>query len=166
MLELLLALPPERFLAVYTALPEEVSQALDGAIARMLNSRVGSVRRQPVALRARALRAFLARFRDEAVAADLLRAYFLGPRLPLVTAFLDATGVPHEQGQIGDDARPDAAKIPDAVVALNAAHDPGDVQLYLAIAAMQWPDVPELKAARTSTAPAAPATPAAPAAPA
>jgi hypothetical protein len=147
MLELLLALSPERFAALYAALPEEVSQALDGVIARMLNSRVTSVRRQPQALRARALRAFLVRHRDETVAGDILRSYFLGPRLELVTQFLDATGVPHEKGQVSDDGKPDAAKIPQAVGALSEAHDPADVQLYLAIAAMQWPDVPELRTA-------------------
>src|SRR6185295_12981124 len=106
MLDLVLSLPPERFAAVYGALPTELSQALDGVIARMLNSRVASVRRQPEALRARALRAWIVRHRDEDVAGDLLRAYFLGPRQPLVTAFLDATGVPHENGQVTDDGAP------------------------------------------------------------
>src|SRR5262249_26818231 len=85
-LDLVLALSPERFASLYGALPVDISTALDGAIARMLNSRVASVRKQPEALRAKALRAFLVRTRDEAVAGDVLRAYFLGPRLPLVTA--------------------------------------------------------------------------------
>ena len=53
--------------------------------------------------------------RDEALAGELLRAYLLGPRKDLVTAFLDATGVRHEDGQVGDDAQPDADKVPAAV---------------------------------------------------
>ena len=141
MLDLVLALPADRFANLYGALPPELSAALDGPIARMLNSRVPSVRRQPQALRARALRAWIVRQRDEDVAGDLLRAYFLGPRLPLVTSFLDATGVKHEKGQITDDeSEPDAAKVPAAVEALLKEYDAEDVQLYLAVAAQQWPE--------------------------
>jgi hypothetical protein len=139
--QLLADMPAERFTALYTALPSDVSRALDGAIARMLNCRVPSVRRQPEALRAKALRAFILRERDDDVSADLLRAYFLGARKPLVTQFLDATGVAHEDGQVGEeDAEPDAARVPDAVKALLADHDPRDVRLYLQVAALQWPE--------------------------
>jgi hypothetical protein len=147
MLKLLLALTPERFGALYLALPPELARALDGAIASMLHARPASVQRQPAAVRIKALRAFLVRTRDEALAGDLLRAYFLGPRLPLVTQFLDATGVKHDKGQVEDEAQPDPAKVGEAIAALNAAHDPQDVQLYCAIAALQWPDVAGLKAA-------------------
>jgi hypothetical protein len=139
-LDLVLALPAERFANLYGALPPDLSAALDGPIARMLNSRVPSVRRQPQALRARALRAWIVRQRDEDVAGDLLRVYFLGPRLPLVTSFLDATGVKHEKGQIGDDAEPDPAKVPAAVEALQKEFEADDVRLYLAVAARQWPE--------------------------
>jgi hypothetical protein len=152
MLKLLLSLSPERFAALYLALPEEMARALDGAIASMLHARPGSVRKQPDAVRVKALRAFLVRTRDETLAGDLLRAYFLGPRKALVVQFLDATGVKHEEGQVEDESKPDAAKVPEAITALNAAHDPQDVSLYLAIAAMQWPEVPELKAAAASPA--------------
>ncbi len=150
MLKLILDLPPERFGALYSALPSELQRTLDGAIAAMLHARPTSVRRQPEAVRIKALRAFFVRTRDEALATDLLRTYFLGPRLALVTQFLDATGVPHEKGQVTDEGKPDAAKIPEAIRALNSTHDPHDVQLYLAIAAVQWPDVPELAAATSA----------------
>jgi len=152
MLKLLLALTPERFGAIYLALPAELARALDGAIATMLHARPAMVQRQPAAVRVKALRAFLMRTRDEALAGDLLRAYFLGPRLPLVVQFLDATGVKHEKGQVGEDGKPDPAKVPEAIAALNAAHDPQDVQLYLVIAAMQWPEVAEIKAAMATPA--------------
>jgi hypothetical protein len=152
--QFLIALPPERFAALYQSLEPEVARVLDGVIARMLNSRVSSVGRTPVAMRVKALRAWIVRERDDAVAGDLLAAYFLGPRKALVTGFLDATGVEHEDGRVDGDGKPDAGKLDDAVAALLAEHDREDVRLYLQVAAQQWPDVPELKAAAEGVAPA------------
>jgi len=138
-LQLVLDLTPERLAALYRALPDAMRQALDAPVARVLNARLPSVRRQPEALKLRALRAWLVRERDEALAGELLRAYLLGPRKALVSAFLDATGVRHEDGQVGDDAQPDAAKVPAAVEALLKEHAREDVGLYLRVAALQWP---------------------------
>src|SRR5262249_31100805 len=101
-------------------------QALDGPVARVLNARPAFVRRQPAALKITALRAFLAGERDDALSGEILRSYLLGPRKALVVAFLDATGVKHEDGQVGDDARPDPAKVKEAVQALVASHDRED----------------------------------------
>lgn len=153
--QLLTGMPLERFAALYESLDEGVARALDGAIARMLNCRAGSVARQPAAMRVKALRAWIARERDDSVAGDLLAAYFLGPRKDLVIAFLDATGVAHEEGRVDGDARPDPAKVPDAARALAASHAQEDVRLYLQVASLQWPDVSELRAAAGR--PAAPA---------
>jgi hypothetical protein len=152
--QFLIALPPDRFASLYQSLEPEVARALDGVIARMLNSRVSSVGRTPVAMRVKALRAWIVRERDDAVAGDLLAAYFLGPRKVLVTSFLDATGVEHEDGRVNGDGKPDAGKLDDAVAALLAEHDREDVRLYLQVAAQQWPDVPQLKAAAEGVAPA------------
>jgi hypothetical protein len=138
-LQLVLDLTPERLAALYRALPDAMRQALDAPVARVLNARLPAVRRQPEALKLRALRAWLVRERDEALAGELLRAYLLGPRKALVIGFLDATGVRHEDGQVGDDAQPDAAKIPAAVEALLKDHARDDVRLYLGVAALQWP---------------------------
>ena len=140
MYQILADLPPERFTAFYSALPEEMQRALDGPVARVLNARLPKVRHQPAALKVRALRAWLSRERDETLAAEMLRSYFLGPRKDLVVAFLDATGVKHKDGQIEGDDKPDAAKVPDAIAALRKAHDAEDVRLYLRIAALQWPE--------------------------
>jgi len=139
MYQLVASLPPERFAALYAALPAEARSALDAPVARVLNARVPSVRRLPEALKVKALRAWLAREKDEALAGEMLRAYFLGPRKPLVLSFLDATGVKHEDGQVTDDAQPDAAKVPEAVKSLLTGHERADVALYLRIAALQWP---------------------------
>jgi hypothetical protein len=140
--DLLVALPPERFAALYRSLDPPLARALDGAIAQVLHARVQSVAKQPEALRVKALRTWIGRQKDDTVAGDLLRAYFLGPRKALVVAFLDATGTAHEDGQVGDDARPDPAKVPAAVEGLLAAHEREDVRLYLQVAARQWSDVP------------------------
>jgi hypothetical protein len=142
--DLLIALPPERFATLYRSLDPPLARALDGAIAQVLHSRVQTVAKQPEAIRVKALRNWISRQKDDAVAGDLLRAYFLGPRKPLVIQFLDATGTEHEEGQVTEEGRPDAAKIPDAVKALLADHDRDDVRLYLQIAARQWPEVPAL----------------------
>jgi hypothetical protein len=148
--KLLAELSPERFAALYASLDEPVARALDGSIARMLNCRPQSVRRQPAAMRAKALRAWILKQRDETVAGDLLRAYLLGPCKELVTQFLDATGVSHEDGQVADDSSPDAQKIPGAVEALLGAHERDDVALYLKVAALQWPDEAALRTALES----------------
>ena len=140
--DLLTALPPERFASLYRSLDPPLARALDGAIAQVLHARVQSVAKQPEAIRVKALRNWISRQKDDAVAGDLLRAYFLGPRKALVIQFLDATGTAHEEGQVTDEGRPDPAKVGDAVSALMQAHDPEDVRLYLQIAARQWPDVP------------------------
>jgi hypothetical protein len=142
--DLLIALPPERFATLYRSLDPPLARALDGAIAQVLHSRVQTVAKQPEAIRVKALRNWISRQKDDAVAGDLLRAYFLGPRKPLVIQFLDATGTEHEEGQVTEEGRPDPAQVPDAVKALLADHDRDDVRLYLQIAARQWPEVPAL----------------------
>ena len=138
--ELVAELSPERFTALYRALPDEMRRALDAPVASVLHARPAFVHRQPEPLKIKALRSYLARDREGTLAGEILRAYLLGPRKALVTGFLDATGVKHEDGQVGDDTQPDAAKVKDAVQALLAAHDREDVRLYLRVAALQWPD--------------------------
>ena len=155
MFRLLTELPAERFAAIYEALPDDMSRAFDPAIARVLNARMPKVRKTPVAMRAKALRAFLMRERDEDVAGDILRAYFLGPRLELVTDFLDGVGVKHEKGQVEDESEPDGGRVPAAIDAVLEDHDRGDLGLYLQIATVQWPEVEALKhAAEEFAAPA------------
>lgn len=144
---LLTEMSPDRLAEVYRALPDAVRDALDVPIATALNSRPASVRKRPEELKLKALRAYFVRKRDDDTAGDLLRAYLLGPRKELVTGFLDATGVPHEDGQIEGDEQPDPAKIPDALAAARKEHGDADVELYLEIARRQWPELEELGAA-------------------
>jgi hypothetical protein len=153
--DLLVDLPPDRFAAIYRSLDPPLARALDGAIAQVLHSRIQTVARQPEAIRVKALRNWIGRQKDDAVAGDLLRAYFLGPRKALVIQFLDATGTKHEEGSVLEDAAPEPAKVPEAVEALLKDHDPEDVRLYLSIAARQWPEVPAVAEALAGLKPAA-----------
>ena len=138
---LLTDMPIERLTALYTALPEETVMALASPIAQALNSRPTVAARRPEAMRVKALRAFLIKRRDDDLAAEILRAYFLGPRVELVKAFLDGTGVEHEDGTVEDeDAEPDASKVAATVKTLLAGHEAEDVHLYLEVARRQWPD--------------------------
>lgn len=146
--ELLTAMPLERLQGLYEALPDELARALDAPIAKALNSRPQTVAKRPVVMRMKALSAWLRRTRDDTLAGELLRTYLLGPRKELVVDFLDATGVEHEDGEIEGDGAPDEARVPDALEALLADHDPGDVALYLEVATRQWPDSEAVTAAR------------------
>lgn len=147
MLELVLDMSLERLQAIVEELPGPVRQALDGAAAQALNSRPQTIHKRPLPMRIKALRSTLTRKRDEDLAGDILRTYLLGPRKELVSAFLDATGVPHEDGQIEDDSEPAADKVPGAVEQLVKDHDRDDVVLYLEIAAFQWPENEAVRAA-------------------
>lgn len=141
---LLTELTPERFAVIYEALPDDMSAAFDPVIAKVLHARLPKIRRTPVAMRAKALRAFLMRERDDDVAGDIVRAYLLGPRLTLVTDFLDATGVKHEKGEVEEGSDPDGGRVATTVESLLEDHDREDVALYITIAAQQWPDIEEL----------------------
>jgi len=67
----------------------------------------------------------------------------------LVTGFLDATGVAHEDGMIQDmdDDGPAADKIGAAVKELDSTFAPEDVTLYLALCVEMWPQSEALQAA-------------------
>ena len=145
---------PQRLAGVYSALPAEAREALDVPVAQMLNSRVASVRRRPVETKVRALRAFLGKTRDESLATEILRAYLLGPRKDLVTAFLDGTGVVHEDGQVDGEAKPDGEKVAGVVADLLGRFDREDVLLYLRVAALQWSDEAAVVRARDALMPA------------
>lgn len=142
MLQELMDMSDERFAALYGSLEDRTKQALDVPIARMLNSRVPVAARRPLPMKLKALRAYLRRERDDDLALDILRGYFLGPRKQLVIDFLDGTGVAHEDGQVeDDDAEPEATQVAVTVEALLKDHEKDDVRLYLSVARRQWPEI-------------------------
>lgn len=136
----------ERFLAIYEALSEQGFGPLDSEVARALKFRPQAIKKLPLEQRARKARSILRASHNAELTYELLGTYLVRHCKDLVTGFLDATGVPHEEGMIEDveDAVPDPARIPAAIEALDAAHDPEDVTLYLALCSQQWPEQPLL----------------------
>lgn len=101
------------------------------AIARRLKFRPKSVMTQPLERRARQL-AQIADVSD-AIATRAIIAYHFTAARPLMAAFLDAMGIPHENGLITDEKAqtPDPARLPAAVAALRSSFAEADVDLYL-----------------------------------
>ena len=68
----------------------------------------------------------------EDLAARMLIVYHLAEQRPMMSAFLDALGIAHDNGLIHDDAvAPDPAKIATATATIAAAYPADDVALYL-----------------------------------
>lgn len=77
----------------------------------------------------------------DSTAARALVIYHLSDQRPMMTAFLDALGIAHENGLIQeDDVKPDSAKIPAAVEQLRSQFPKEDVELYLNTLLCQDPE--------------------------
>jgi hypothetical protein len=75
------------------------------------------------------------------IAARTLVAYHLAQQRPMMSAFLDALGVAHENGLIQEDSvKPDAAKMGSAAAELIRQFPPDDVRLYLTTLLCQDPE--------------------------
>jgi hypothetical protein len=78
----------------------------------------------------------------DALAAKLLVAYHLAEQRPMMSAFLDAIGLAHEDGMIKDDAgSPDPARVPGAAAAIAARYPGEDVAVYLNTLLWQDPEM-------------------------
>jgi len=139
-------LSDERFLAIYEALSERGYGPLDGELAKLLKFRPQAIRKLPFEKRARLARKWIDEKKNTDLCYELVGTYLVRTRRELVTGFLDATGVPHNEGMIEDidAARPDPQKLPAAVRDLDAKFGADDVTLYLALCVEQWPNVGEL----------------------
>ena len=93
----------ERFLAIYQSLENQGFGPLDGEVAKILKFRPQAIRKLPMDQRARRAKAFLERGTNAELAYELFGTYLLKSQKKIVTGFLDATGVEHEEG-ISDDA--------------------------------------------------------------
>jgi len=80
----------------------------------------------------------------ETVAASLLVALHLSARRPMLGAFLDALGLPHEDGLLKEEADaqalPDAARLGAATDTLKASFPPRQVDTYLNTLWLQDPE--------------------------
>jgi hypothetical protein len=135
-----------RFLAIYEALSEQGFGPLDGEVAKLLRFRPQAIKKVPIAKRAKLAKNWIEQKHNAELCYELFGTYLVRTRKELVTGFLDATGVPHEEGMLSDleKKKPDPQKIAAAVEALDARFGADDVTLYLALCAEQWPGVPEL----------------------
>jgi hypothetical protein len=142
------SLSEERFLAIYQALSERGFGPLDGEVAKLLRFRPQAIKKIPFEKRAKLAKSWIEQKHNSDLCYELIGTYLVRTRRELVTGFLDATGVPHEDGMISDieKASPDPARLDAAVKQLDAKFDPEDVTLYLALCAEQWSKVPEITA--------------------
>jgi hypothetical protein len=101
------------------------------ALARRLKFRIKSVHGLAIDRRAKHL-AQLPEVSD-AIATRALIAYHFAAQRPLMSAFLDALGIAHEDGLITaeDVPAPSAESIAKAASTVKTAFPPGDVDLYL-----------------------------------
>jgi len=78
---------------------------------------------------------------SDAIAARALVNYHLERQRPMMGAFLDLLGIPHDKGLINDEevAKPDAAKVTAAAKELATKFPPEDASLYFATLVSQDP---------------------------
>ncbi|HED64256.1 MAG TPA: hypothetical protein ENJ09_01755 [Planctomycetes bacterium] len=139
----------ERFLALYEALADQGFGPLDHEVAKALKFRPQKIRALPMAKRARQARRIISGPKGGDLAYEFFGTYLVKTKKELVTGFLDATGVPHNDAMIEDpDASPpDPEKIPAAIEALDKDFDEEDVTLYLALCVEMWPGEEALRKA-------------------
>lgn len=146
-IEQLKVLSEERFLTIYQALENKGYGPLDGEVAKALKFRPHAIKKVPMEQRARRARSILTHSSNAELTYELFGSYLMASCKGLITDFLDATGVEHEDGMIQNvtTALPEAAKLGDAVKELDGKYDPQDVTLYLSIATEQWPQIAEVE---------------------
>ena len=77
----------------------------------------------------------------DAVAGRILIAYHLANRRPMMSRFLDALGVPHDEGVIKEDGpAPDASKLAPAAAEIGREFPLDEVRLYLNTLVCQDPE--------------------------
>ena len=138
-------LSPERKLEAADAFWQDENAAAEQAeaiatIAQRIKFRLKSVQALPREKKSRHLTSLAGV--SEIVAARLLVAYHLQRKRPMMASFLDALGIPHEDGLIadGDLEPPTPERLAEAARTLSDSYPPEDVSLYLATLIWQDPD--------------------------
>jgi hypothetical protein len=118
---------------------EQHAEAVD-LIARHMKFRPQSVRALPLERRSRYLVGLP--HPSELVVARMLVAYHLATQRPMMSAFLDAVGIPHDDGLIAGDVEsaPDPEAVARAARAVRAKFPDEDVQVYFDTLLAQDPD--------------------------
>jgi hypothetical protein len=139
---------PERAFELLTRVQEKLpgvyTQAV-GAACVTLKARPQFLMKQSKEKRASYVRQALSRFAAGPIAEEVLAAYFLEVRRDLLTEWLDALGIEHENGILKNDnpAEPARGTIEAAVAKFRGGDGPADRQLLLeafaAQSAVEWP---------------------------
>ena len=122
--------------------PDGVEQQVEAMVllAQKLKARPRYIQGLPIEKRARHLAHFPGM--PDLLAARMLVSYHLAHQRPMMSAFLDAVGVPHDNGLITED--PKGSITPEQVEAgravLEGAYPAEDIQLYFATLLAQDPD--------------------------
>jgi len=140
-LDYLATLDDERFLAIYEFLAQEGFGPLDAEVAASLKFRPQAIRKLPMTKRAKHARTLLARKRNAELAYELLGGYLFKKDRALVTEFLDAAGIEHDDGMIESDTPPKGDDLPSIAEKLDGNHDADDVTMYMALCSQTWPEV-------------------------
>ena len=146
-IEQLKTMDDERFLTIYEALENQGFGPLDSEVAKVMKFRPHAIKKLPMPQRAKRAKRILESTANAELAYELFGSYLIKDHKDLVTGFLDLTGVAHEEGMIEntEEASPAGDKIAGAVQELDGKFDAGDVTLYLALCAEQWPQVGEIQ---------------------
>ena len=142
---------PEQAERVLGALKERVPAVYTQAVAAAsaaLKARPRFLLSQPDDKRAHLVRRALSRVQANALAEEVLAAYFLEARRELLVEWLDAAGVAHDEGTLeADPVPPPPEKLHEALVGFRRAEgeEAADRELLLrafaAQSAVDWPDL-------------------------
>jgi len=141
---------PERAAEVFGRLSEETPAVYTQAVAaasRVMKARPRFLMKQPKERRANLLRQALSRVAANELAEEVLAAYFLQSRKPLLLEWLDAVGVEHDEGVLREDAppAPPREQLEAAVAQFREGDQAADRELLLqsfsSQSAVDWPDL-------------------------
>jgi hypothetical protein len=148
-IEQLRALEEAHFHNIYETLSEKGFGPLDGEVAKALRFRPQAIKKLPMVQRSKRAKMILEQTANAELTYELFGTYLMSSNKELITDFLDGTGVEHDEGMIEnlEDCKPDPAKLDSTLTDLDGKYAPADVTLYMAMAAEQWGNVPEVEAA-------------------
>lgn len=150
--EIFSGLTPEEAHEFFESLHEANKAAYKGCMqvtASRRRLRTVFLERKPRAERHQWMASVLALAPNEDLSLEVLQNWLLGPHRAILTDFLDACGIAHENGLIDDiPAQPEREKVDAAVDAIAAKHPPLAVKIYLHLfqpqGAEAWPDLDAL----------------------
>jgi len=142
------AMTPERTALILETIGKESPGVMIHVLqlaAATMNARPAYLQKQPFAKRAAAVRRALARVGANDAAEEVLAVYFLQCRLSVLTEWLDAVGLEHEEGILKSDrpAEPAAEELRATAEKFLSGEDPEErlllLQAFGAQASVDWP---------------------------